>query len=137
VLVVDDFLPMRILLGQTLRGWGFDVVLAENGLDALEKLVASGPFDLAFVDWNMPEMNGLELVRAMRAERVLDAMRIMMITTSTETKHIAAALDAGADEYLMKPFTAGGLRDKLALLELPALGSRTPLALDARYKRTA
>jgi two-component system chemotaxis response regulator CheY len=118
VLVVDDFPPMRITLGRALRGLGFDVSYSENGRDALDKIAAQVRFDVAFVDWNMPEMDGLELVRAIRADPALDPIRIMMVTMESDSTCIAAALEAGANEYLMKPFSQAALREKLALLEL-------------------
>jgi two-component system chemotaxis response regulator CheY len=71
---------------------------------------------LALVDWNMPGMNGLEFVRAVRAEPAWASLRVMMVTAQTGETELAQALDGGADEYLMKPFTADSLLDKLALM---------------------
>ena len=89
---------------------------AGDGRQALDKLAAIEVPDLALVDWNMPEMNGLDLVRAVRAEPRYAPMRVMMVTTETEIAHVTQALESGADEYVMKPFTADAIRDKLALL---------------------
>jgi two-component system chemotaxis response regulator CheY len=77
-----------------------------------------GPeFELALVDWNMPVMNGLEMLQALRADG-FDRVKVMMVTTEAENDFILRALDAGADEYLMKPFDEEGLKEKLALIEL-------------------
>ena len=75
------------------------------------------PFDLALVDWNMPVMNGLEMLKQMRAEGFAD-VKVMMVTTEAENDFIIRALDAGADEYLMKPFDDEALSEKLAMLGL-------------------
>jgi len=74
--------------------------------------------DLILVDWNMPEMNGLEFVMAVRSDRAFDAVRIMMVTTETEQVQVIRALEAGANEYLMKPFTKDVLVAKLSLLDV-------------------
>jgi two-component system chemotaxis response regulator CheY len=107
-----------MILGRQLRSLGFDVVEAEDGQAALAKIREQGPFVLALVDWNMPVMNGIELVRALRKDRALDSLQIMMVTTETEPEQISCALAAGANEYLMKPFTAETVADKLGLLGL-------------------
>lgn len=116
-MVIDDSRAMRAILRKQLGAIGFDVVAeAGHGLDGLARLREGAAPDLALVDWNMPEMNGLDFVVAVRAERAWDAMRVVMVTTETEFEHIAGALAAGANEYLMKPFTVDALREKLALL---------------------
>jgi len=117
-IVVDDSRAIRAILGRMLKEMGFEVLEAENGLVALSVLAESGPFDLALVDWNMPEMDGLQLVQTVRADRRYDAMRIMMVTTETEIDRIVKALEVGANEYLMKPFTPAAVAEKLALLGL-------------------
>ena len=91
---------------------------AKHGLEALEKLRELGPLDLALVDWNMPEMNGLEFVQSVRANHSMQNMMLMMVTTETETSQMIAALEAGANEYVMKPFTKDIILDKLCLLGL-------------------
>ena len=68
------------------------------------------------LDWNMPEMDGFELLQTVRGDRTYDGMRIVMVTTETEMAHIARALEAGANEYIMKPFTRDVIREKLQLL---------------------
>ncbi len=115
-LVVDDSRAMRALLKRMLVGAGFEVDEAAHGKEALERLGAGELPALALVDWNMPEMNGFDFVKAVRARPDYRDMRMMMVTTETEAGYIADALAAGADEYMMKPFTADSLKDKLALL---------------------
>lgn len=118
-LVVDDSRVMRRLLHGILDGAGYTVREADGGPAAL-RLLAEGPRpDVLLVDWNMPEMTGIELVRAVRAEPAYAASRIVMVTTETSANRIGEALQAGADEYLMKPFVAEALLEKLRQLELP------------------
>ena len=99
-----------------LREMGFEVGEAVNGRDAMMHLKASDPPDLAMLDWNMPEMNGFDLLVRVRAIRAFDSMRIVMVTTETETSQMVKALEAGANEYVMKPFTKEVIREKLQLL---------------------
>jgi two-component system, chemotaxis family, chemotaxis protein CheY len=115
-LVVDDSSAMRGLLGRMLRELGMEVSEACHGRDALAVIEQSGIPDLMLVDWNMPEMNGLELVRAVRKTLGDRDAVMMMVTTETETTQMVKALAAGANEYLMKPFTKEALLDKLSLL---------------------
>ncbi len=115
-LVVDDSRAMRTILGQILKSLGFSVIEAGDGVEGLDQLSRQGPADLALVDWNMPSMNGLEFVRAVRASSVYDAMKLMMITSETEISRIAAALEVGANEYVMKPFTRDVILQKLEVL---------------------
>ena len=114
--IVDDSKTMRVILGRILRELEFEVQEASDGREALALLATKSQPDVALVDWNMPEMNGFELVQAVRANRAFDNIRLMMVTTETERAHVAKALEAGADEYVMKPFTKDAIRDKLALL---------------------
>lgn len=118
VLLIDDSRAMRAILRTAAKNLGFEAVEAANGREALDRLTDRGPFDLALVDWNMPEMNGLEFVTAVRADPTYDAMRVVMVTTEVEMSQVARALTAGADEYVMKPFTLDVLRDKLGMLGL-------------------
>ncbi|HVW36287.1 MAG TPA: response regulator [Pirellulales bacterium] len=115
-LVIDDSKPIRSILGKFLRELGFDITEAANGKLALDELSRLGPPDLALVDWNMPEMNGLEFVQSVRANHRYDQMPMMMVTTETDMERVAAALDAGANEYVMKPFTKDVILEKLQLL---------------------
>jgi two-component system chemotaxis response regulator CheY len=90
-------------------------VEAVDGKQGLACLHEAGPFSVALVDWNMPVMSGYEMLQAARADHSLDATRIVMVTTEAENDHIEAALLAGADEYIVKPFDEGGLFDKLRM----------------------
>ena len=121
-LVVDDSRAVRMILARTLRELGYEVQEAGTGHQALEILdLGPGVFELALVDWNMPEMNGLELLKRLRADQRHAELVIVMVTTETEVEHMAAALEAGANEYVMKPFTAEILRDKLQLTGIALL----------------
>ena len=112
-LVVDDSRAMRSIIGRQLRELGFDVQEACNGREALERLQAGDLPTVALVDWNMPEMNGFELIQTVRADSRYDALRLMMVTTESEIDSIQRALEAGANEYLMKPFTKQAVQEKL------------------------
>ena len=115
-LVIDDSRAMRLILGRMLRGLGFEVSEAANGREGLE-LLAAGPVpDLVLVDWNMPEMTGIEFLEAMRRPPYSSTSKVVMVTTETEIPQVVRALGAGADEYLMKPFTVESILDKLHLL---------------------
>jgi two-component system chemotaxis response regulator CheY len=115
-LVVDDSRTIRSILGKKLVHLGFKVSEAENGQVALDVLRATPMVSLALVDWNMPVMNGLEFVKSVRAESIYDDMTIVMVTTETETSQMLAALDAGANDYIMKPFTDEIIIERLMLL---------------------
>lgn len=115
-LIVDDSRSMRMILGRVLRELGVETQEAGNGLEALEALTAQTKPDVVLVDWHMPEMNGLEFVRAARAQPRLLMLPIMMVTSEAEEALIQQALDAGASEYLMKPFTAESVRMKLEMI---------------------
>jgi two-component system, chemotaxis family, chemotaxis protein CheY len=117
-LVIDDSRTVRIIIGQMLRELGIDVVEATNGVEALEQLQRNPTVELLLVDWNMPEMNGLDLVRAVRSRPGYDQVRILMVTSETLGARVSEALDAGANEYLMKPFDKDVLMTKLQLLDV-------------------
>ncbi|MBS2022216.1 MAG: response regulator [Deltaproteobacteria bacterium] len=117
-LVVDDSRATRTILKRALTAEGFEVIEAGDGQQAIEALKTSGPVDLALVDWNMPVMTGYEFLCDTRGKREFDRMSIMMVTTETEIAQVQRALDAGANEYVMKPFTPDVLREKLLLLGL-------------------
>jgi two-component system, chemotaxis family, chemotaxis protein CheY len=114
-LIVDDSRFVRDLLRRLLEGRGIECEEAFDGLAALDQLHSGVDFDLALVDWNMPNMNGLEMLKQMRAEGYT-GVKVMMVTTEAENDFILRALDAGADEYLMKPFDDEALSEKLAML---------------------
>jgi two-component system chemotaxis response regulator CheY len=115
-LVVDDSRAIRRIIGNILRELGYDVLEAGHGLEALAQLEAHGCPDLILVDWNMPEMNGLEFLKAARADARFKQVPMMMVTTETEMERMAQAFIAGVNEYLMKPFDKGQLLEKLQLL---------------------
>jgi two-component system chemotaxis response regulator CheY len=119
-MVVDDSRTIRRILGGILGQLGFEVAEAENGRAALATLdrerSAGTPVTLTLVDWNMPEMNGLDFVRTLRADARNAAVMAIMVTTETQVDQMVAALEAGANEYVMKPFTREVIEDKLRLL---------------------
>lgn len=117
-LVIDDSRTMRRIVSRTLQGLGFETVEAEDGQQALDVLEAGAHVDLCCIDWNMPVMNGLEFVNAVRANRDWRDMTLMMVTTESEHGQIVRALAAGAHEYVIKPFTPEAIKDKLQLLGL-------------------
>jgi len=109
---------MRLIIKRILVELGFDTIEAGNGQEALDTLRGAGAVDVALVDWNMPVMNGYELVCEVRKQAQLAAMRILMVTTETDAGNVSRALEAGASEYLMKPFTREAMAEKLAMLGL-------------------
>lgn len=119
-LVVDDSRAIRMIIARQLKTLGFATVEASDGREALAALRSAGPFDIVLVDWNMPVMNGLELVLEVRSDRSLDEMAIMMVTTESEQTQVARAIEAGASEYLMKPFSPEAFEEKLVILGLRA-----------------
>ena len=116
-LIVDDSRAMRRIVGKVVKENGFETIEAENGQEALLRLREGGDVsvDLALVDWNMPVMDGLAFVMAARAEG-FTTLPIIMITTEGSMEYVTRAMEAGANEYLMKPFTKDSLRDKLLIL---------------------
>ena len=119
-LIVDDSRAMRKIIGGILRKEGFEILEAANGEEALVLLNApeTGRVDLATIYWNMPVMDGLELVVNIRAEKSLRNITLMMVTTESEHSQIVRALAAGAHEYLIKPFTPEAVQEKLLMLGL-------------------
>jgi two-component system chemotaxis response regulator CheY len=115
-LVIDDSRAMRSIVGNILKSLGFEVCDAAHGREGLERLEATPGVELVLVDWNMPEMNGLEFVQAVRGRREFDGLRIMMVTTETDAGRMIEALSKGADEYVMKPFTRDVILQKLEQL---------------------
>jgi len=116
VLIVDDSRATRAMIGRILKELKFETLEAANGRDALERLRQNGTADLVLVDWNMPEMNGLEFVKAVRADSSFRGITLMMVTTETEYENVVTALAAGANEYIMKPFTKDMIAEKLSIL---------------------
>lgn len=112
-LVVDDFSTMRRIVRNLLKELGFNnVEEAEDGAIALQKLTA-GDFDFVVSDWNMPNMDGLELLKRIRADGRLKSLPVLMITAEAKKENIIAAAQAGASGYIVKPFTASTLDEKL------------------------
>ena len=117
-LVIDDSRAIRLILRRILGQLGFVVEEAANGREALARLDTGLMPELVLVDWNMPEMNGLDFVTAVRRPPYSSTSRVVMVTTETEIPQMLRALDAGADEYVMKPFTRESIVEKLQLLGL-------------------
>jgi len=117
-LVVDDSRSMRTIILKQLKELGFEVYEAENGQQAMSRLHEVKNIQLVLLDWNMPEMDGLEVLSLIRGEPSYKDVRVMMVTTESEMSRVATALEAGASEYLMKPFDREALLEKLILLGL-------------------
>lgn len=115
-LVVDDSSTVRSIITKMLASWGISAVQAGNGREAYASLENNADVDIAFVDWNMPVMNGIQLVQLIRSEEKYQGMKIVMVTTETEMPQIIRALEEGVNEYIMKPFTKEIFQEKLALL---------------------
>jgi two-component system, chemotaxis family, chemotaxis protein CheY len=116
-LVVDDSKAARMIMRNILQQAGYEVREATNGSEALEELERfelTGTLVLA--DWNMPKMNGLELLKQIRARPELSQMKVIIVTTEAKIEHMILALSEGADEYLMKPFTKEMLMGRLELI---------------------
>jgi two-component system chemotaxis response regulator CheY len=114
VLIVDDSRTIRTIIRRILVELGYETCEAAQGVEALRVFEAEkDAVKLVLVDWNMPEMNGLELLKRLRQDPSLSWLKIVMVTTETEMDHMASALEAGADEYIMKPFTKDILVEKL------------------------
>jgi len=112
-LVVDDFSTMRRIVRNLLKELGFvNADEAEDGAIALQKLKAGG-FDFVVSDWNMPNMDGLSLLQAIRADESLKKLPVLMVTAEAKKENIVAAAQAGANGYVVKPFTAATLDEKL------------------------
>ena len=125
-IVIDDSRAMRMILRRIVGQLGFEVVDAEDGRAALDLLAGMAEVPaLALVDWNMPNMNGLEFVAAAREDARLREITLVMVTTESEQSQIVRALAAGAHEYVIKPFTSEAMIDKLALLGLVPTGANT------------
>ena len=125
-IVIDDSRAMRMLLRRLIGQVGFEAVEAEDGRAALDLLAGMAEVpQLALVDWNMPNMDGLEFVAQARDDARLREMTLVMVTTESEQSQIVRALAAGAHEYVIKPFTSEAMVEKLALLGLVPTGVTT------------
>jgi two-component system, chemotaxis family, chemotaxis protein CheY len=116
-MVIDDSRSIRMILGKMLTEMGYQVSQAANGKEALAAVEQeTEPLSLVLVDWNMPEMNGLEFVKNFRANARFSSVPLLMVTTETEIEQVQNALAAGANEYVMKPFTKEVISDKLRMI---------------------
>ena len=116
-MVVDDSRAMRMILRKIMTELGYQVSEAGNGQEALQRLEQEAEVPaLMLVDWNMPVMCGLDLVKAIRSDGRYSAITVIMVTTETEMQHMSQALEAGANEYVMKPFTKEIIAGKLQTL---------------------
>ncbi|RUO65824.1 chemotaxis response regulator CheY [Pseudidiomarina planktonica] len=113
ILVVDDFSTMRRIIKNLLRDLGFqNVSEADDGNTALPML-QNGDYDFVVTDWNMPGMQGIDLLKAIRADENLSHLPVLMVTAEAKREQIVAAAQAGVNGYIVKPFTAATLREKL------------------------
>ena len=113
ILVVDDFPTMRRIVRSLLKELGFtNVEEAEDGQEALGKL-KSGDFEFVVSDWNMPNLDGLEMLKQIRADEAMKALPVLMVTAEAKKENIVAAAQAGANGHIVKPFTAATLEEKL------------------------
>jgi two-component system chemotaxis response regulator CheY len=114
ILVVDDFSTMRRIIKNLLKDLGFtNIQEADDGSTALPML-QQGDFDFVVTDWNMPGMQGIDLLRAIRADANLKHIPVLMVTAEAKKEQIVAAAQAGVNGYVIKPFTAATLKEKLA-----------------------
>ncbi len=113
ILIVDDFSTMRRIIKNLLRDLGFNnTVEADDGLTALPVLQAGG-IDFLITDWNMPGMQGIDLLKTVRADEKLASLPVLMVTAETKREQIIEAAQAGVNGYIVKPFTAATLKDKI------------------------
>lgn len=115
-LVIDDSSTVRSIVAKMLSGLGIASAQACNGQEALTVLEQNSDVTLALVDWNMPIMSGIEFVRRIRKEEKYNSVKIIMATTETEMHQVQLALEAGVDEYIMKPFTREIFEEKLSMV---------------------
>lgn len=115
ILVVDDFSTMRRIVRNLLTELGFSGALIQEADDGNNAMIMlkSQPFDMVVTDWNMPNMTGIDLLRAIRAEPSLKGMPVLMVTAENNRDQIIAAAQAGVNGYIVKPFTAATLQEKL------------------------
>jgi phosphoserine phosphatase RsbU/P len=127
ILIADDDRMSTMMLGRTLEGWGFEVVVVQDGAAAWEQISGKQPPALAIVDWMMPGLDGIELCRRIRATTLPSQVYVILLTARTSRQDLVAGLEAGADDYLTKPFDPDELRARIHV------GQRT-LALMANVK---
>ncbi len=115
-LIVDDSRAMRRILRKIIEPLALQISEAENGVEGLQRLSEHPETELVFVDWNMPVMNGIDFVRALRSNPLNIQTKVFMVTSENTLAAIMLALKAGVDEFIMKPFTSDILLDKLRLI---------------------
>ena len=116
ILLVDDSLTMRRIQKTQLTNLGIKTIIeAENGDDALSKLGNNMPIDVILLDWNMPIMDGITFLQKIRADATYKAVKVIMCTSESEKEKVVEALKAGANNYIVKPFTPDSLKEKLEL----------------------
>ena len=116
ILVVDDFSTMRRIIKNILRELGYhNVEEAEDGAVALDKLRGGG-FDFVVTDWNMPNMPGIDLLKAIRADESLMHIPVLMVTAESQKENVVQAVEAGVNNYIVKPFTATALKERIDLI---------------------
>ena len=116
ILIVDDFSTMRRIIKNLLHDLGYDNLHeADDGTSALP-LLKAGSFDFLITDWNMPGMQGIELLRAVRSDRKLNTLPVLLVTAEARRDQIVMAAEAGVNGYIVKPFTAQTLKDKIDLV---------------------
>ncbi|HMS85427.1 MAG TPA: chemotaxis response regulator CheY [Nitrospira sp.] len=114
ILIVDDMVTMRRIVKNVLKQLGFsNIDEAENGQDGLQKLKSS-KYDFVVSDWNMPVMTGIDMLRAIRADEQLKTIPVLMVTAEAQQKNLVEAVQAGVSNYIVKPFTAETMQEKLA-----------------------
>lgn len=117
-LVIDDSPSVRVIIRKILQELGFEVLEANDGQDALDVLDEVQDVSLMLVDWNMPVMDGFTFIQTIRSNDAFNHVPLVMVTTETEMKKVVMALEAGANEYIMKPFSKDMILDKLKLLNV-------------------
>lgn len=116
ILIVDDFSTMRRIIKNILRELGYNNVdEADDGSTALEKLKGA-KFDFVVTDWNMPNMPGIDLLRAIRADDSLKHLPVLMVTAEAQKENVVTAVQAGVNNYIVKPFTAAALKERIDLI---------------------
>jgi two-component system chemotaxis response regulator CheY len=117
-LILDDSKAMRMILRKIMTELGFEVKEAGNGVEGMDLLEKEGAVDLVLVDWNMPEMNGFEFIMAVRSRSEYKKIRLVVVSSEAQAQNMERMFEAGADEYVTKPFTRDLLKKKLELVGL-------------------
>ena len=113
ILIADDERSSTMMLGRTLEQWGFEVVVAQDGVEAWQRIISDQPPALAIVDWEMPGLDGIELCRRIRATALRSPVYVILLTARNSRQDLVAGLEAGADDYLTKPFDPDELRARI------------------------